>query len=239
MQWEFSIESTDGFLTAESDGAALDAALTRNRRLHDADCELFLAARGGASVIITLSGEDYDATLVAAADLLVQELRTEGIDFPVAWDRLAFQRRLGDQSPSDGSARRRRGGPGWFWRRRREPRLVCDVCFNDVESDADMCPHCGTVFGNPDREDHEVVPEQWVAGQLKTLRAMSYAELQTLPALSRTFTFSAEDGSFRGEVCVSFDDGDARTGDVSVSATIRAAGADAPLATGDFTRQPG
>jgi hypothetical protein len=111
------------------------------------------------------------------------------------------------------------------------------VCFNGGEPGIDMCPHCGTVFGNPDREHHDVVPEQWVAGQLGRLESMSYSELQALPASPRTFTFEADDGGFRGEVRVSFDDANSRTGEVNVTATIWAAGADRPLATADFNRR--
>jgi hypothetical protein len=83
-----------------------------------------------------------------------------------------------------------------------------------------------------------VVPGEWVAGQLGRLRSLSYSELRALPALSRTFTFEADDGRFRGEVRVSFDDPDRRAGDVRIAATIWAADTPQALATADFTRTP-
>jgi hypothetical protein len=116
--------------------------------------------------------------------------------------------------------------------------VICDVCFQRADPDADMCARCGTVFGDPEREHHDVEPSRWVEAQLSRLRAMGYDGLRALPSLTQTFTFDADDGSFRGEVRVSFDDEASRAGTAQVTAAIWAAGGDRPLASGELIHHP-
>jgi hypothetical protein len=124
------------------------------------------------------------------------------------------------------------------WLRLRGPEVHCDVCSQRIEGDVDMCPNCGTMFDNPNREDHAVVPEDWVAGQLERVRSKTYAELQALPSPTQSFSFEADDGGFHGEVRVSFADAQTRTGHAIAVANIWAEPAHTLLATADLTREP-
>lgn len=101
-----------------------------------------------------------------------------------------------------------------------------------------MCPHCGTVFGDPSREYHEAVPEAWVAAQIARLRAMTYEELLALLDAPQHFAVPVDDGRFvlSGEFEVCWDDPSKRAGDLRVIVGIWNDAGGRALASDDFIR---
>jgi hypothetical protein len=103
-----------------------------------------------------------------------------------------------------------------------------------------MCPQCGTVFGDPSREQHEAAPEVWVAAQIARLRAMTYPELLALRDSPQHFEVPVDDGRFvlHGEFEVLWDDPRKRAGAVRVIVAIWNDAGGRPLASDDFIRAP-
>ena len=103
-----------------------------------------------------------------------------------------------------------------------------------------MCPHCGTVFGDPNREQHEAVPEAWVAAHIARLRAMTYEELVTHCGSPQHFEVPVDDGRFvlSGEVEVFWDMPEKRAGNLRVMVAIWNDAAGSPIAHDDFIRSP-
>jgi hypothetical protein len=129
---------------------------------------------------------------------------------------------------------------GWLRRRRRRPRVICDVCFQRVDPAAETCPHCGTVFGDASREQHEAVPETWVAAQIGRLRAMAYEDLLGLRDSPEHYEVPVDDGRFplSGEVQVFWDDPGKAEGDLRVTVAIWNDAGGRPLASDAFIRAP-
>jgi hypothetical protein len=128
----------------------------------------------------------------------------------------------------------------WLRRGIQRPRYLCDVCFQRVDPRAEICPHCGTAFGDPNREQHEAVPETWVAAQIDWLRAKTYDELLTLRDLPQHYEVPVDDGRFllSGEVQVFWDDPAKAAGDLRVLVSIWNDGGGRPLAEDNFIRAP-
>ena len=129
---------------------------------------------------------------------------------------------------------------GWLRWRRRAPRVICDVCFQRVDPGADTCPHCGTVLGDPNREQHEAVPETWVAAQIARLRGMTYEELLALREAPQHFEVPVDDGRFllSGEVEAFWDDPRKGAGDLRVIVAIWNDAGGRALASDAFIRAP-
>jgi hypothetical protein len=126
----------------------------------------------------------------------------------------------------------------WLRRRAHGPRVICDVCFQRVDPAAETCAHCGTVFGDTSREQHEVVPEMWVAAQIGRLRAMTYEGLLGLSASPQHYEVPVDDGRslLSGEVQVFWDDPGKAEGDLRVIVAIWNDAGGRPLASDDFIR---
>jgi hypothetical protein len=103
-----------------------------------------------------------------------------------------------------------------------------------------MCPHCGTVFGDPNREQHEAVPATWVAAQIGRLRRMTYEELLARLDSPEHFDVPVDDGLFvlSGETVVFWDDPKKRAGDVRVTVAIWNDAGGRALVSDDFIRSP-
>jgi hypothetical protein len=128
----------------------------------------------------------------------------------------------------------------WLRRRASRSRPICDVCFQPVDGDTEICPHCGTVFGDPSRGQHEAVPETWVAAQIGRLRTNTYDELLTLRDAPQHYDVPVDDGRFLlgGEVEVFWDDPKNAAGNLRVSVGIWNDAGGRPLAEDDFIRAP-
>jgi hypothetical protein len=129
---------------------------------------------------------------------------------------------------------------GWLRRRARAPRVICDVCFQRLDPGAELCPHCGTVFGDPNREQHEVVPEAWVTAHIARLRAMTYEQLLARRDSPQHYEVPVDDGRFvlSGEIQVFWDHPNRQSSDLRVIVTIWNDAGGKPLASGGFIRAP-
>jgi hypothetical protein len=127
------------------------------------------------------------------------------------------------------------------WLRARDPRVICDVCFQRVNPGAPTCPHCGTPLGDPNREPHAVLPETWVDGQIRRLRAMAYQELRAMVDAPEQYEVPVDDGDLVliGETTVFWDDPRKAEGDLRVRVGIwRDASRRRALASDEFIRAP-
>jgi hypothetical protein len=128
----------------------------------------------------------------------------------------------------------------WLRWRGRHPRLLCDVCFARVDPRAEVCPRCGTVFADTDREQHAAIPEQWVAAQIARLQAMSYDELRAQLDQPQHYEIPLDDERFwlSGETEVVWDNPGKPDGNLRVLVGIWNDNGGFALASDGFMRAP-